>query len=126
MTSRISIVGQHKRCSRKHIAVVRASCSVGCILKVSVTIFAAATTFSGSVGRGQSLAIRSWLGSSQNIRVVLFSQKPSVFSFASSSGMPLAFLLNQISILRKFLIIYLKFAFLLKGVCGYVLKDLRS
>ncbi|GJS94964.1 hypothetical protein Tco_0801932 [Tanacetum coccineum] len=86
---------QHKRRSRKHIAVVRASCSVECILKVSVTIFAAATTFSGSVGRGQSLAIRSWLGLSQNIRVVLFSQEPSVFSFASSSGLPLASIINR-------------------------------
>ncbi|GJT47501.1 beta-arabinofuranosyltransferase RAY1 isoform X1 [Tanacetum coccineum] len=50
----------------------------------TVTIFAAATPFSGSVGSRQSLAIRSWLGLSQNIRVVLFSQDPSVFSFAAS------------------------------------------
>ncbi|XP_071713923.1 beta-arabinofuranosyltransferase RAY1 isoform X2 [Rutidosis leptorrhynchoides] len=53
----------------------------------SITIFAAARPFSGSIGKRQSLAIRSWLGLSQDIRVVLFSQDPSVFSFAGSFGL---------------------------------------
>ncbi|KAI3730877.1 hypothetical protein L1987_62056 [Smallanthus sonchifolius] len=52
----------------------------------TVTIFAAARPFIGSIGSRQSLAIRSWLGLSQDIRVVLFSQDPSVFSFADSFG----------------------------------------
>lgn len=52
----------------------------------TVTIFAAANPFNGSIGSKQSLAVKSWLGLSQNIRVVLFSQHPSVFSFAGSFG----------------------------------------
>ena len=52
----------------------------------SVTIFAAARAFSGSIGRRQVLAIRSWLGLSIDIRVVLFGQDPSLFSFAGSFG----------------------------------------
>lgn len=53
---------------------------------VTVTIFAAVRPFSGSIGRRQGLAIRSWLGLSVGIRVVLFGQDPSVFSFAGSFG----------------------------------------
>ncbi|KAF5793632.1 putative fucosylgalactoside 3-alpha-galactosyltransferase [Helianthus annuus] len=52
----------------------------------TVTIFAAASPFIGLIGSRQSLAVRSWLGLSQDIRVVLFSQDPSVFSFADSFG----------------------------------------
>lgn len=52
----------------------------------TVTIFTAVRPFSGSIGRKQTLAIRSWLGLSQDIRVVLFSKDPSVFSFAGSFG----------------------------------------
>ncbi|CAI9265043.1 unnamed protein product [Lactuca saligna] len=52
----------------------------------TVTIFTAVRSFSGSIGRKQTLAIRSWLGLSQDIRVVLFSKDPSVFSFAGSFG----------------------------------------
>ncbi|KAL0421436.1 UNVERIFIED_CONTAM: Beta-arabinofuranosyltransferase RAY1 [Sesamum latifolium] len=51
-----------------------------------VTIFAAPRPFIGSVGERQALAVRSWLGLSENINVVLFSQDPSVFSFADSFG----------------------------------------
>ncbi|KAK9063484.1 hypothetical protein SSX86_017354 [Deinandra increscens subsp. villosa] len=52
----------------------------------TVTIFAAARPFIGLIGSRQSLAVRSWLGLSQDIRVILFSQDPSVFSFADSFG----------------------------------------
>ncbi|KAK6160263.1 hypothetical protein DH2020_003644 [Rehmannia glutinosa] len=50
------------------------------------TIFTAPRPFIGSVGETQALAVRSWLGLSKNINVVLFSQDPSVFSFADSFG----------------------------------------
>ncbi|KAL8037775.1 hypothetical protein ABFX02_11G059900 [Erythranthe guttata] len=49
-----------------------------------ITIFAAPMPFVGSIGERQSLAVRSWLGLSENINVVLFGQDPSVFSFADS------------------------------------------
>ncbi|KAI3733432.1 hypothetical protein L6452_12875 [Arctium lappa] len=52
----------------------------------TVTIFAAARAFNGSIGSRQVLAIRSWLGLSLGIRVVLFGQDPSLFSFAGSFG----------------------------------------
>ncbi|XP_024989473.1 beta-arabinofuranosyltransferase RAY1 isoform X2 [Cynara cardunculus var. scolymus] len=52
----------------------------------TVTIFAAVRPFSGSIGSRQVLAIRSWLGLSLDIRVVLFGQDPSLFSFAGSFG----------------------------------------
>ncbi|KAD2803964.1 hypothetical protein E3N88_37341 [Mikania micrantha] len=52
----------------------------------TVIIFAAARPFIGLIGNRQSLAIRSWLGLSQDIRVILFSKDPSVFSFADSFG----------------------------------------
>lgn len=52
----------------------------------SITIFTAPSPFVGSIGERQSLAVRSWLGLSENINVVLFSQHPSVFSFATSIG----------------------------------------
>ncbi|KAL4573928.1 hypothetical protein LXL04_020749 [Taraxacum kok-saghyz] len=52
----------------------------------TVTIFTAVRPFCGSIGRKQTLAIRSWLGLSQDIRVVLFTQDPSGFSFAGSFG----------------------------------------
>ncbi|KAK4402736.1 Beta-arabinofuranosyltransferase RAY1 [Sesamum angolense] len=51
-----------------------------------ITLFAAPRPFIGSVGERQALAVRSWLGLSENINVVLFSQDPSVFSFADSFG----------------------------------------
>ncbi|XP_057774488.1 beta-arabinofuranosyltransferase RAY1 [Salvia miltiorrhiza] len=51
-----------------------------------ITIFTAPRPFIGSIGERQSLAVRSWLGLSENINVVLCSQDPSVFSFAGSIG----------------------------------------
>uniref|UniRef100_A0A3Q7GF67 Nucleotide-diphospho-sugar transferase domain-containing protein n=1 Tax=Solanum lycopersicum TaxID=4081 RepID=A0A3Q7GF67_SOLLC len=48
----------------------------------SITIFTAPRPFVGTVGERQALAIRSWLGLSPDISVVLFSQDSSVFSFA--------------------------------------------
>ncbi|KAJ8569750.1 hypothetical protein K7X08_006327 [Anisodus acutangulus] len=48
----------------------------------TITIFTAPRPFVGTVGERQALAIRSWLGLSQDISVVLFSQHSSVFSFA--------------------------------------------
>lgn len=51
-----------------------------------ITIFAAPKPFAGSVGKRQALALRSWLGLSTDISVVLFSQDPSVFSFAEALG----------------------------------------
>ncbi|KAK3041852.1 hypothetical protein RJ639_000368 [Escallonia herrerae] len=50
----------------------------------TITIFAAPRPFSGSVGARQALAVRSWLGLSADIAVVLFSQDPSVFAFAGA------------------------------------------
>ncbi|KAJ4823298.1 hypothetical protein Tsubulata_028573 [Turnera subulata] len=51
-----------------------------------ITIFSAPASFSGSVGASQILAIRSWLALSPQITVVLFSQDPSVVSFAAPFG----------------------------------------
>lgn len=51
-----------------------------------ITLFTAPGPFVGSVGERQSLAVRSWLGLSEIVNVVLFSQDPSVFSFADSCG----------------------------------------
>ncbi|XP_047966034.1 beta-arabinofuranosyltransferase RAY1 isoform X2 [Salvia hispanica] len=52
----------------------------------TITIFTAPRPFVGSFGERQSLAVRSWLGLSEHINVVLFSQDPSVSSFATSIG----------------------------------------
>lgn len=51
-----------------------------------ITIFSAPSPFTGSNGDRQSLAVRSWLSLSPQITVVLFSQDPSVFSFAGEFG----------------------------------------
>ncbi|KAL6954659.1 hypothetical protein U1Q18_043356 [Sarracenia purpurea var. burkii] len=48
----------------------------------TITIFTAPRPFNGSVGERQVLAIRSWLGLSSDVTVVLFSRDPSVVSFA--------------------------------------------
>lgn len=48
----------------------------------SITLFTAPRPFVGTVGERQALAIRSWLGLSPDISVVLFSQDSTVFSFA--------------------------------------------
>ncbi|KAL3501134.1 hypothetical protein ACH5RR_035583 [Cinchona calisaya] len=52
----------------------------------TIIIFTAVRPFEGSVGERQSLAVRSWLGLSPDINVVLFSQDPSAFSFAGAFG----------------------------------------
>ncbi|KAA8529630.1 hypothetical protein F0562_034270 [Nyssa sinensis] len=51
-----------------------------------ITIFTAPSPFTGSVGARQSLAVRSWLGLSPDITVVLFSQDPSAVFFAGGFG----------------------------------------
>ncbi|KAG8366044.1 hypothetical protein BUALT_Bualt17G0035100 [Buddleja alternifolia] len=51
-----------------------------------ITIFTAPRPFAGLIGERQALAVRSWLGLSKNINVVLFSQHPTVFSFADTFG----------------------------------------
>lgn len=51
-----------------------------------ITIFSAPSPFNVSVGDRQSLAVRSWLALSPQITVVLFSQDPSVVSFAGPFG----------------------------------------
>ncbi|KAM3358513.1 beta-arabinofuranosyltransferase RAY1 isoform X2 [Capsicum galapagoense] len=48
----------------------------------TITIFTAPKPFVGTTGERQALAIQSWLGLLPDISVVLFSQDPSVFSFA--------------------------------------------
>ncbi|RAL53309.1 hypothetical protein DM860_006981 [Cuscuta australis] len=55
-----------------------------------VTIFTAPRPFHGVVGERQELAVRSWLGLSPDIAVVLFSQHPSASSFALSFGSKVA------------------------------------
>ncbi|EPS69405.1 hypothetical protein M569_05360, partial [Genlisea aurea] len=50
----------------------------------SITIFAGPRPFKGSIGERQAVALRSWLGLSETITVILFSKDPSVFSFAGS------------------------------------------
>ncbi|XP_021746739.1 beta-arabinofuranosyltransferase RAY1-like [Chenopodium quinoa] len=52
----------------------------------SITLFSAPSPFNGSVGKRQGLAVRSWLGLSPNINVVLFGNDPSIQSFASAFG----------------------------------------
>ncbi|KAK7361565.1 hypothetical protein VNO77_03635 [Canavalia gladiata] len=51
---------------------------------LSITIFSAPKPFNGCTGARQTLAIRSWLALSPYITVVLYSQDPSVSSFAGS------------------------------------------
>lgn len=51
-----------------------------------IAIFTAPGPFTGSLRSRQSLAIRSWLGLSPQITVVLFSQDPSVVDFAANFG----------------------------------------
>ncbi|KAJ8773657.1 hypothetical protein K2173_005903 [Erythroxylum novogranatense] len=51
-----------------------------------ITILSAPEPFTGPVGFRQSIAIRSWLGLSPQIKVVLFSQDPSVALFAKLFG----------------------------------------
>ncbi|KAJ0038550.1 hypothetical protein Pint_22901 [Pistacia integerrima] len=51
-----------------------------------IAIFSAPAPFTGSVGSRQSLAIRSWLGLSPQITVLLFTQHPSAFAFARDFG----------------------------------------
>ncbi|GAV91139.1 Nucleotid_trans domain-containing protein [Cephalotus follicularis] len=51
-----------------------------------VTIFSGPRPFTDSVGHMRGLAIRTWLALSPDITVVLFSQDPSVHSFAASFG----------------------------------------
>lgn len=50
----------------------------------SITIFTAPRPFVGLIGERQAVAVRSWLRLSENLNVVLFSQDPSVSSFAGS------------------------------------------
>lgn len=52
----------------------------------TITIFTAPRPFDGVFGERQNLAVRSWLGLSAHINVVLFSQHPSAFSFAKAFG----------------------------------------
>ncbi|KAK4779645.1 hypothetical protein SAY87_015751 [Trapa incisa] len=51
-----------------------------------ITIFTAPGPFSGSAGDRQKVAIRSWLGLSTDVRVVLFSQDASVVPSIGSFG----------------------------------------
>ena len=51
---------------------------------LSVTIFTAPKPFKGSTGTRQTLAVRSWLALSPHVTVVLYSQDPSVASFAGA------------------------------------------
>ncbi|KAL9226360.1 hypothetical protein vseg_002183 [Gypsophila vaccaria] len=52
----------------------------------SVTIFSVPKPFNGSVGDRQTLAVRSWLRLSPDVDVVLFSNDPSLYGFASAFG----------------------------------------
>ncbi|GMH01565.1 hypothetical protein Nepgr_003404 [Nepenthes gracilis] len=58
----------------------------GKIGKPNITIFTASNAFAGSVGAKQSLAVRSWLGLSPHINIVLFGNHPSLQSFAAAFG----------------------------------------
>lgn len=49
-----------------------------------ITIFTAPKPFKGSPGAKQTLAVRSWLALSPYVTVVLYSQDPSVASFADA------------------------------------------
>ncbi|KAJ1396698.1 hypothetical protein SESBI_32370 [Sesbania bispinosa] len=51
---------------------------------LSITIFTAPKPFTGSTGTRQTLAVRSWLALSPYVTVVLYSQHPSVASFAGA------------------------------------------
>lgn len=51
---------------------------------LSITIFTAPKPFIGSTGIRQKFAVQSWLALSPYVSVVLFSQHPSVPSFASA------------------------------------------
>ncbi|KAH9627219.1 hypothetical protein KSS87_020765 [Heliosperma pusillum] len=52
----------------------------------SITIFSVLEHFNGSVGERQDLAVRSWLGLSPDINVVLFGNDPSLYAYASAFG----------------------------------------
>lgn len=52
----------------------------------SITIFSAPRTCNGSAGTRHALAVRSWLGLSPNINVVLFGNDPLLQTFAASFG----------------------------------------
>ena len=53
----------------------------------NITIFTAPLRpFRDKYRNVQAVAVRSWLGLSSNINVVLFSQDPLVFSFAAAFG----------------------------------------
>ncbi|KAF6157474.1 hypothetical protein GIB67_004412 [Kingdonia uniflora] len=52
----------------------------------NVTIFSAPSSFTGSVGTRQVLAIRSWLALSPKVNVVLFGRDPYLVSFAGALG----------------------------------------
>ncbi|KAF5207315.1 Nucleotide-diphospho-sugar transferase [Thalictrum thalictroides] len=54
--------------------------------KPNVTIFSAPTSFSGSVGARQFLAIQSWLALSPDVTVVLFGKDPFLVSLADGLG----------------------------------------
>lgn len=51
---------------------------------LSITIFTAPKPFMDSTGTRQTLAVRSWLALSPYVTVVLFTQHPSVASFANA------------------------------------------
>ncbi|XP_044492266.1 beta-arabinofuranosyltransferase RAY1 isoform X3 [Mangifera indica] len=51
-----------------------------------IAIFTAPAPFIGSIGSSQSLAMRSWLGLSPQITVLLFTQHPSAVAFARDFG----------------------------------------
>ncbi|KAH9318555.1 hypothetical protein KI387_020324 [Taxus chinensis] len=55
---------------------------------ISVTIFAAAGPFVGSVGARQAMAVRSWLALASDLQVVLFGQQPSVLSYVETFNHP--------------------------------------
>lgn len=52
---------------------------------LSITMFTAPKPFVDSTGTRQMLAVRSWLALSPFVTVVLYSQHPSVASFAKAS-----------------------------------------
>lgn len=56
------------------------------LVNPKITIFSAPSAFNGSTGARQSLAVRSWLALSPQVTVVLFSQDPSVLTFAGDFG----------------------------------------
>lgn len=51
---------------------------------LSITIFTAPKPFMDTTGTRQTLAVRSWLALSPYVTIVLFSQHPSVASFANA------------------------------------------